>query len=349
MLITTLLIVIELRFLNVQFDMMSIVDIIELFFYGVFSSIIALFLNKSFSEKKNHYRIAVVFPLVIYTVLLMIFTHNELTFQSLKFLLAVAVFTFLGSFITSNITKGFWENNAPPSESIQEQVLIIHNQHMGIPGKNLFKRLMDIMFALTSIIISLPIWIIVTLLIWWVDPGPVLFVKNSVGLGGKNFKQFKFRSMVLNAEEETGPISGYENDERELPLGHFLRKTALDELPQLFNILRGDMSYVGPRPQRTILVFEYLQRLPEYAVRHRVRPGLAGLAQVADSYHITPEEKLAWDLEYINRVNTWFDLKIIFSAFLLVFVLRWRAESNPESAIRKLLKTEKAALRPNHQ
>jgi lipopolysaccharide/colanic/teichoic acid biosynthesis glycosyltransferase len=118
----------------------------------------------------------------------------------------------------------------------------------------------------------------------------------------------------------------------------------LDELPQLINILMGDMSYVGPRPQRTVLVHGYLQDLPEYAARHRVRPGLAGLAQVADSYSISPEEKLAWDLAYINRSNAWFDLKLVLAAFFLVFALRWRPEGHPELTIRKLLKINKPTL-----
>jgi len=150
--------------------------------------------------------------------------------------------------------------------------------------------------------------------------------------------------MITDAEKETGPISGYENDERVLFIGKFIRKTALDELPQMINILFGDMSYVGPRPQRTVLVHEYLQRLPEYAARHRVRPGLAGLAQVADSYDITPEQKLAWDLVYIENENIWLDLKLAFSAIFLVFVLRWRTSVSPEKTIRKLLGIQKPEI-----
>ncbi|MFN2302804.1 MAG: sugar transferase, partial [Anaerolineales bacterium] len=213
--------------------------------------------------------------------------------------------------------------------------------------KNWQKRLFDIILSSFSLIISIPIWLFIVFLIWWEDPGPVLFVKNAVGRKGVNFKQLKFRSMILNAEKETGPISGYENDERVLFFGRFLRKTALDELPQLINILRGDMSYVGPRPQRTVLVHGYLQRLPHYAARHRVRPGLAGLAQVADTYDISPQEKLAWDLVYIEHANLWFDIKLAMAAFLLVFVLRWRSQEEPEKVIRKMLNVYKPALQTN--
>ena len=142
--------------------------------------------------------------------------------------------------------------------------------------------------------------------------------------------------MILDAEKDTGPISGYENDERVLFFGKLLRKTALDELPQLVNILLGDMSYVGPRPQRTVLVHGYLQQIPEYARRHLVRPGLAGLAQVVDKYDISPKEKLAWDLIYIDHSNVWIDIKLVLAAFYLVFALRWQSNTNPELTIRKM-------------
>ena len=190
----------------------------------------------------------------------------------------------------------------------------------------------------------MPIWVVLIFLIWWEDPGPVLFVKNAVGKGGKNFKQFKFRSMIIDAERDTGPISGYENDERVLFFGKLIRKTALDELPQLINILLGQMSYVGPRPQRTVLVHKYLQELPEYAQRHRISPGLAGLAQVADSYDITPKEKLAWDLVYIQKLGLGLDLRILLTAFVLVFILRWRRGNNAEQVARKLLGLQKPKL-----
>ena len=250
---------------------------------------------------------------------------------------------FFGSFIASNQAIRWWENNAPPSPQVEEKVLALHQRFMDPPvGKKLGKRLFDIFFSTLALLLSLPVWLLVVLLIWWEDPGPILFVKNSVGMGGKNFKQFKFRSMILHAEKDTGPISGYENDERVLWFGRFLRKTALDEVPQLINILLGDMSTVGPRPQRTVLVHGYLHALPVYARRHRVRPGLAGLAQVVDAYDISPEDKLAWDLLYIEKSNLWLDLKLLLSAFYLVFALRWLREPHPELRIRRLLKVDKS-------
>jgi len=250
--------------------------------------------------------------------------------------------SFVGSFVASNCDHGWWENNAAPSSMIEKEVLNQHHLYLDHGSKpNLIKRTVDIIFSLISLILSLPIILIIIPIIWWEDPGPVLFVKNSVGKGGINFKQFKFRSMILDAEKSTGPISGYEHDDRVLFIGEFLRKTALDELPQLLNILFGQMSYVGPRPQRTVLVHGYLQRLPEFAKRHQVRPGLAGLAQVVDAYDISPEEKLAWDLVYIEQANIWLDLKLVLSAFYLVFALRWLPNTHPELKIRKLLKMKK--------
>lgn len=159
--------------------------------------------------------------------------------------------------------------------------------------------------------------------IWFEDPGPLFFIKNSVGRAGRNFHQFKFRSMVRNAEKETGPVLSREDDARVLGAGHVLRKTALDELPQLLNIIRGEMSFVGPRPQRTVLVREYLQLMPEYAERHGVAPGISGLAQVVGSYYITPRQKLRLDRLYVRHANLGFDLKLLVIATLIVFYLRW--------------------------
>jgi len=244
----------------------------------------------------------------------------------------------VGSFVASNIEKGWSENNAPPTPQTEQEVLDLHCRYItGKAKPHFLKRLLDIILALISLVFSLPVWLLIAFLIWWEDPGPVIFIKNAVGLGGINFKQLKFRSMITNAEEDTGPILGYEDDERVLPFGKFIRKTALDEIPQLINILRGDMSYVGPRPQRTVLVHQYLQRIPEYAMRHQVRPGLAGLAQVVDAYDISPKEKLAWDLLYIEKASVWLDIKLVFSAFYLVFALRWLHTVHPEYKIRDLL------------
>jgi lipopolysaccharide/colanic/teichoic acid biosynthesis glycosyltransferase len=131
--------------------------------------------------------------------------------------------------------------------------------------------------------------------------------------------------MIRGAETESGPVWSEVADQRVLRIGTLLRKTALDELPQLVNILAGQMSVVGPRPQRTVLVAEYLRPLPGYADRHRLSPGLAGLAQVAGHYYITPRQKLRFDRLYLAHAGLGFDLKLLAIAFCVVFWLRWRA------------------------
>ncbi len=129
--------------------------------------------------------------------------------------------------------------------------------------------------------------------------------------------------MVRGAEASTGPVLSSEDDGRVLLIGRILRKTALDELPQLINILKGEMSIVGPRPQRTVLVYNYLEDIPEYAERHHVLPGLSGLAQVAGDYYLTPRQKLRFDRLYIHHAGLGLDLKLISLAFLITFWYRW--------------------------
>lgn len=218
-----------------------------------------------------------------------------------------------------------WENNQPPPSEVAASVALRHQERLPVRRRAAgFKRAFDLALASGGLVISLPVSLAIAILLWWEDPGPVLFVKNSVGLYGRNFRQFKFRTMIQGAEEKTGPVWSSARDPRVLWLGAFLRKTALDELPQLINIVAGDMSFVGPRPQRTVLVAEYLDRMPEYARRHAVRPGLAGLAQVAGSYYITPRQKLRLDMLYVRHASLGFDIRLLAVAFLVVFWLRWQ-------------------------
>lgn len=297
--------------------------------------------NKSASRYRGAFLTSAAINLVTMIISMISGAH---AWQTSLFLLTLFA-CLLGSFIASNLARGWWENNAQPSPQIEQDVLNRHSDYEPMGGQpHLIKRMLDLIVGLIFLVLSFPIWLLIAILVWWEDPGPVLFIKNSVGLGGVNFKQLKFRSMVTNAEQGTGPISGYENDERVLLFGRFIRKTALDELPQLINIFLGDMSFVGPRPQRTVLVHQYLQSIPEYAKRHQVRPGLAGLAQVTDSYDISPQEKLAWDLLYIERANLWLDFKLVCSAFILVFALRWLPKENPEHLIRNLLNVTKPEI-----
>jgi lipopolysaccharide/colanic/teichoic acid biosynthesis glycosyltransferase len=300
-------------------------------------------------EHPYPYRVALLVTTFFGLIILLLNTTSKQQPNPCGEILLIILGGFSGSFIAANQDMHWWENNAPPSAQVEAEVLKAHQEHMDPTTRPaIIKRLFDIFFAAFGLVLSLPIWLLVTVLIWWEDPGPILFVKNAVSRGGKNFRQLKFRSMVLHAEKDSGPIpiTSYENDNRVLSFGKFLRKTALDETPQLINILLGNMSAVGPRPQRTVLVHEYLKEMPEYVNRHCVRPGLAGLAQVVDSYDISPKEKLVWDFEYIQKANLLLDLKLLFSAFYLVFALRWSRDPHPEIRIRKILNVVKPEINP---
>jgi lipopolysaccharide/colanic/teichoic acid biosynthesis glycosyltransferase len=255
------------------------------------------------------------------------FPVPELSFMQWLFVFGFAFFgALVGGLWVTAIDIGLWENNSPPPAQIAEQVRQLHSQVIGdgdpVPWA---KRVFDLALAILGLFLSMPIWSASLFLIWFEDPGPVLFVKNSVARGGANFRQYKLRTMVFGAEEHTGPVLAGEADQRVLKSGRILRKTALDELPQLINILRGEMSFVGPRPQRTVLVHDYLQDIPEYAERHRVLPGLSGLAQVAGDYYLTPRQKLRFDRLYIRYYGLGFDLLLLFLAFLITFWYRWQA------------------------
>ena len=182
------------------------------------------------------------------------------------------------------------------------------------------KRVVDAVVALTIIIVSLPISLPLVVILWLQDPGPILVAKVAVKHGGKSFRQLKLRTMIKDAEHDTGPVPAAPDDARVTPLGGLLRRTHIDELPQMLNMLVGDMSLVGPRPERTVFVARHVERIPGYVERHAVRPGLAGLAQVYGDYYSTPSEKLRYDRLYIRRRGPLLDLKLFASALMLAFL-----------------------------
>ncbi len=178
-------------------------------------------------------------------------------------------------------------------------------------NNDLFKRVFDILFSLIVLIISLPVMLIIALLIKMESPGPVFFQQLRVSQKGRLFRVYKFRTMIENAEARTGPVLASENDRRITRIGGILRKFRIDELPQFFNVLRGEMSLIGPRPERPFFVEQFEKNLPEYKYRHKVKTGITGLAQVYGYYSTDPQDKLRMDLLYANKSSFLMDLKII--------------------------------------
>lgn len=180
------------------------------------------------------------------------------------------------------------------------------------------KRMFDVLSSFIGLVLfSLPM-IIISILIYGDSKGPILYKQERLGKNGVPFIMYKFRSMRLDAESE-GPRWAEENDERCTEIGKFLRNTRLDELPQLWNILRGDMSFVGPRPERAYFYREFKRTIPDFYKRLQVIPGLTGYAQVNGGYDLSPEEKLQFDLEYINRRSIGLDLLCMIKTVRLIF------------------------------
>ncbi|AXJ00771.1 Undecaprenyl-phosphate glucose phosphotransferase [Cyclonatronum proteinivorum] len=176
------------------------------------------------------------------------------------------------------------------------------------------KRLMDVVLSILILVVSAPVMLLVALIIRLTDPGPVIFAQERVGLFGRPFIMYKFRSMYVNAEAKTGPTWATENDSRITPVGYWLRKLRLDELPQLWNVIKGDMSLVGPRPEREHFVNQFKAQIPLYARRLRVRPGITGWAQVKWKYDETfddVKEKTKYDLFYVENISLKMDIKIL--------------------------------------
>jgi len=183
------------------------------------------------------------------------------------------------------------------------------------------KRVIDVVISVVSLIVLSPIIVLLSIFIKIDTPGSVLHTQDRVGLRGKKFKLFKFRSMVSDAEKYTGPVWAEKNDKRITRIGRIIRPFRLDELPQIINVLRGEMSFVGPRPERPAFVERLREAIPFYGLRLTVHPGITGWAQVKHAYDQTVDDvkkKLEFDLEYINNMSLRMDLKIFLKTALTV-------------------------------
>ncbi len=189
----------------------------------------------------------------------------------------------------------------------------------------MLKRGIDLAVAGFGLLAASPFWLAIAVSILLEDGWPVLYSQRRVGLGGRLFRVHKFRSMIKGAERQSGPMLAQHDDPRITRVGRLLRKTALDEIPQLLNIFKGDMSWVGPRPERPEFVEEFARQMPQYHLRHAVRPGLTGMAQVYGRYHTEAAEKLRYDLHYLRRGNLLLDFRLFVHSWLITFKARWDA------------------------
>jgi exopolysaccharide biosynthesis polyprenyl glycosylphosphotransferase len=176
----------------------------------------------------------------------------------------------------------------------------------------ILKRMVDIVVSVILLAVCSPAWLLIVLFIKLDSRGPIFFRQERVGLDGKRFFMYKFRSMAIGAESSTGPIWAKERDPRRTRMGVFLRRTSLDEIPQLYNVLKGEMSLVGPRPERPFFVEQFKGKVPKYLDRHRVKTGMTGWAQVNGLRGDTSlEERIKYDLHYIENWSFAFDIKIL--------------------------------------
>ncbi len=185
----------------------------------------------------------------------------------------------------------------------------------------LAKRLLDIVLSLVGLICFFPLMVVIAGLIKATSPGPVLFLQERVGQNEKPFRLIKFRTMRPDAEKLTGPVWASATDPRVTPIGRILRKLRLDELPQFWNVLMGDMSFVGPRPERPVFVEQLKARLPYYGERHTVKPGITGWAQVNYGYGASEEDalkKLEYDLFYAKHMSLFLDLFVVLKTVKIV-------------------------------
>lgn len=196
--------------------------------------------------------------------------------------------------------------------------------------KYFLKRFFDIILSSIGLFISIPLWLFISSCIKLEDGGPIFYLQERIGKGSRIFKAIKFRSMVHDAEKGLGPIQSGENDPRVTMVGRILRATAMDELPQLINILKGDMSFVGPRALRPEEIevdpesqWKRIEDIPGYNLRSMVKPGLTGIAQVYALRDIDRYNKFRYDIIYIKNMSFFLDLKLILLSFWITFLGKW--------------------------
>jgi len=212
--------------------------------------------------------------------------------------------------------------------------------------RHFFKRFLDIFLSFLGIIVLALPMLIFAIVIKIDSPGPVFFKQKRSTLNGRVFTIHKFRSMIVDAEKDGNPIPATEADPRITPVGKILRLTRMDELPQLIDILMGDMSLVGPRPERIEHTRKYTRDIPEFPCRLKVRGGLTGLAQLYGKYNTTPYDKLQLDLMYIQQYSLWLDIRLLFMTLKVIFIKESTEGFTEEKS--KIIQTEEINLEVNN-
>jgi Undecaprenyl-phosphate glucose phosphotransferase len=197
-------------------------------------------------------------------------------------------------------------------EELDGTPIILLSQSPLLGWNRIVKRLMDIICGLAALAVFGPAMIVIALLVKFTSRGPVFYMQERMGLDGVKFEMYKFRSMRMGAEDESGAVWASPEDDRRTTLGSFMRKTSLDEFPQLFNVLKGDMSLVGPRPERPVFVEDFRKSVPGYMLRHKMKSGMTGWAQVNGWRGDTSiDRRIECDLYYIENWSLAMDLKIL--------------------------------------
>lgn len=186
--------------------------------------------------------------------------------------------------------------------------------------RRLTKRIFDVVVSIIMLILTAPILLVAALLVKVYDGGPIFYTQQRLTEGRKKFNVIKLRTMVVNAEKSTGAVLSTLKDDRITPIGRFLRKHRIDEIPQFFNVLKGDMSIVGPRPERPEFVDQYIEEVNGFSYRNLVKAGITGLAQIMGDYQTRPQDKLKFDLIYLRSSSVLFDLKILFWTVKIVLL-----------------------------
>ena len=202
-----------------------------------------------------------------------------------------------------------------------EDFILLQLKSFALSGwQGFMKRIFDITLSISGVILLSPLLLLVVIIIKLTSRGPVFYRQERIGMDGKKFNIIKFRSMIIDAEAKTGPVWAKENDPRVTKFGGFIRRTSIDELPQLFNVIKGDMSLVGPRPERPAFVHEFESFIPKYQERHRFRSGITGWAQANGLRgQSSIEERTKYDVYYIENWSLGFDLKILILTLVAIF------------------------------